>query len=55
MPGAAPSVQAPPSWIVGCPPLDKWVCLQAGLYPWLVTQAGRLSQGLHTHSVLWGR
>ena len=39
----------------GVLPFDKWVCLQAGLYPWPVTQMGRLSWGLCTHSALQGR
>ena len=40
---------------LGCPPLSKWVCLQVGLCLWPETQAGRLSQGPHTHSSLLGR
>ena len=50
-----PSILAPLPWIVGYPPLDKWVCLQASLYPRPVTWVGRLSWGPHTHSALQGR
>ena len=42
----------PPPWILRCPPLGKWLHLQAGLHLWPVIQVGRLSWEPNTHSAL---